>query len=142
MVGTLPSYETQKSSETFRKIVWRNYNLYGRVTEVMQTYHNNSDGWYFILPEQWYDNLYIDRRDYVGERTIVFSVLPEGETIPVDVLSIYTLTGDNKKTEAVPGRFRIITEQTKSLEGTRYLRLIWLSCHLSWRITPFPKRML
>ncbi|MGI6576645.1 MAG: FG-GAP repeat domain-containing protein [Eubacteriales bacterium] len=117
MVGTLPSYETQKSSETFRKIVWRNYNLYGRVTEVMQTYHNNSDGWYFILPEQWYDNLYIDRRDYVsGERTIVFSVLPEGETIPVDVLSIYTLTGDNKEDRSrLPGRFRIITEQTKSL---------------------------
>jgi len=116
MVETLPSYETQKSSETFRKIIWRNYNLYGRVTEVMQTYHNNSDGWYFILPEQWHDNLYIDRRDYVsGERTIVFSIMPEGATIPVDVLSIYTLTGDNKEDRSrLPGRFRIVTEQTKS----------------------------
>lgn len=115
-VETLEPYETQNSSEVFRKIIWRNYNIYGFVTEVMQTYHNNADGWYFILPEKWVDNICIDRRDYLsGERTIVFSIKPEGETIPVDVLSIYTLTGDNKEDRSrLPGRFRINTEQTKS----------------------------
>lgn len=116
MVETLEPYATQNSSETFRKIVWRNYNLYGRVTEVMQTYHNNADGWYFILPDTWTRNICIDRRDYLsGERTIVFSIMPEGKEVPVDVLSIYTLTGDNKEDRSrLPGRFRINTEQTKS----------------------------
>jgi hypothetical protein len=33
-VEALPSYESKKSSETFSKIIWRNYNLYGHVTEV------------------------------------------------------------------------------------------------------------
>ena len=41
--------------------------------------------------------------------------MPEGKEVPVDVLSIYTLTGDNKEDRSrLPGRFRINTEQTKS----------------------------
>ena len=56
-VEPVPSYEKQRSTETFYKITWRNYNLYGHVTEVMHTYHNSVDGWYFIIPDKWYDKL-------------------------------------------------------------------------------------
>jgi hypothetical protein len=114
-VVTLPPYDSNKPTDTYKKIIWRNYNLYGHVTDVMQTYHNNADGWYFILPEQWYDKLTIVRRDYVsGERAIVFSIIPEEGSVPIDILSIYTLTGDNKEDRSsLPGRFRIENEQTR-----------------------------
>ncbi len=114
-VITLTPYETMKSSETFRRIVWRNYTLSGRAVEVLQTYQNNSDGWYFILPESWYERVTVDRRDYVsGERTIVFSIFPEDGGEPIDILSIYTLTGDNKTERSrLPGRFIIQTPQTQ-----------------------------
>jgi hypothetical protein len=81
----------------------------------LQTYHNNADGWYFIIPEKWYDKLTIDRRDYVsGERTIVFSIIPEEGSVPIDILSVYTLTGDNKEDRSnLQGRFKIITDETQ-----------------------------
>ncbi len=108
-------YETQKSSETFWKIVWRNYDIYGKAHEVMQTYHNYSDGWYFIIPNKWKNNITVDRRDYVsGERTIVFSIYSGNSTLPTDMLAIYTLTGDNKEDRsALTGRFEIKNDQSE-----------------------------
>lgn len=92
----VPDYEGKKSGEQFRKVSWIDYDINGEATEVMQTYHNSADGWYFIIPQVWKENVAFDRRDSVsGERTIVFTLVRDGYE-PVDLLTIYTLTGDNR----------------------------------------------
>lgn len=119
----LSTYENRASNEVFRKVIWRNYSLDGASTEAMQTFHVSSDGWYFVLPEQWKDAaLAADRRSPVsGERTIVFSVVSQdtGEAMPL--LELYTLTGDNRVYRStLPGRFVISNSQTRTVASTIY----------------------
>jgi len=113
-------YESMRSSSTFYKIIWRRYSLWGAALDAMQTYHNYFDGWYFILPESWSNAVTIDRRDYVsGERTIVFSLFYRNLPEPIDALSIFTLTGDNKHDRlAIADRFQISNSSTRRASGS------------------------
>lgn len=119
----LATYENKASSEVFRKVVWRNYSLDGSVGEVMQTFHSGSDGWYFVLPDEWQGAaLAVDRRSAVsGERVIAFSLVSQetGEAVPL--LELYTLTGDNRENRStLSGRFIISNSQTRTVASTIY----------------------
>jgi hypothetical protein len=91
-------------------IDWYTYNKYGYKKEAFSTYHDFSDGWYLVLPEDWRDSITVRREDSVaGERTLIFSYLKEGSQTPVDFLKIYTLSGDNKEDRAkLSGRFILL----------------------------------
>lgn len=116
-VEPMPVYASMKSAEQFRKIVWRNYSLSGTPTEVIQTFHNRTDGWYLVLPKAWEQGLAVDRRDTaIGERTIVFSLLISERAEPVDLLFIYAITGDNKlERSRLPRRFMLKTGQEQNV---------------------------
>ena len=89
-------------------IDWYMYTKYGYKNKFFTTYHDFSDGWYLILPEEW-KNITVRREDsVVGERTLVFSAQPAFSAAPADFLRIYTLSGDNKNDRAkLPGRFTL-----------------------------------
>ena len=92
---------------SYWQIRWDAYSSSGRKSHVMTTYHNTSDGWYFILPEAWEEEVGIRRLDAVsGERTIVLSYY-DGETeTNIDFLKIYALSGSNREAKAIlTGRF-------------------------------------
>lgn len=118
----LSTYQNRATNDVFRKIVWRNYTVDGVSQEVMQTFHNTTDGWYFVLPEAWENaNLAVDRRNTTsGERVIVFSIVSdEGEATPV--LEIYSLTGENRTSRSkLPGRVVINNADTRTVASTIY----------------------
>lgn len=101
------------SSETkYYVIDWYSYDRYGNKDKVFTTYHDFSDGWYLILPDDWNENITVRRDDTVtGERTLIFSYLTKADNtgedeVSVDFLKIYTLSGDNKDDRAkLEGRF-------------------------------------
>ena len=108
----LLEYEGKKSTELFKKIVWVDYDIRGNDREVLQTFHNNTDGWYFVIPPQWQRNMTVDRRDGLsasGERTVIFSVFTDTGEV-ADVLAIHTLTGENRSDRSLlPGRIILST---------------------------------
>ncbi|MBR5114920.1 MAG: VCBS repeat-containing protein [Oscillospiraceae bacterium] len=105
--------ELEGAGETvFRLVDWMSFDAEGRPHLKMTTYHNRTDGWYFILPEAWAETVTVRRDDHVsGERAVIFSVPAKNDGPPVDVLVIYSITGENREDRSVlEGRTVLRTE--------------------------------
>ena len=109
----LPRELNSQSDAKHYAIDWVAYEMTGERYDVFTTYHNRSDGWYFILPKEWMEHLGVRRDDSVpGERTIIFSHVDKESGDWTDFLRIYTLSGDNKyKRATINGRFRLAPEE-------------------------------
>lgn len=111
-VMDVPSPRLLKSASTAQYYIidWFSYDSYGNRSKVFTTYHNFSDGWYLILPDDWKDKITIRREDAIsGERTLIFSYKTGAEESPIDFLKIYRLSGDNKDDRAkLPGRIKLL----------------------------------
>lgn len=107
-----PRLLQQQTDTNYYVIDWNAYNGMGVSKPMFTTYHNIQDGWYLILPDDWIGRINIRREDSTsGERTIVFSYLPDGSTAYKDFLKIYALSGDNKDDRVnLPGRFKLRPE--------------------------------
>ena len=107
----LPDPENTGTAPNFWAIRWQQYDVDGGAHQVYTTYHNNQDGWYFILPASWEGKLTLSRSNLAGggERAVVFSYWEGDEAVaPATFLAIYKLTGDNREARAsMPGRFRL-----------------------------------
>jgi hypothetical protein len=104
-----------QSETTYYGIDWYAYGRSGGRTLALSTYHNNSDGWYMILPKSWRGRFTVRREDFApGERALVFSYIyatDDGRPLFDDCLKIFTLSGDNKEERSrLPGRFVILSE--------------------------------
>lgn len=100
----------ESGDNSVRVVDWMCFDADGHAYFRLTTYHNRSDGWYFILPEEWAKNVAIRRDDRIpGERTVIFSVPANG--VLTDVLAIYSLTGENREGKSVrDGRTPLQTE--------------------------------
>lgn len=108
----LPVPLDRRASEpvNFWSIRWRQYDMNGLAWPVFTTYHNERDGWYFILPDEWEGKITLERRDLTGggERAVVFSYRGDGGE-PDPFLTIYWLTGSNRQFRAGLGnRFSLL----------------------------------
>ena len=95
----LPDPENTGTAPNFWAIRWQQYDVGGGAHQVYTTYHNNQDGWYFILPASWEGKLTLSRSNLAGggERAVVFSYWEGDEAVaPATFLAIYKLTGDNR----------------------------------------------
>ncbi len=110
---SLPIYGEGALSD-FWLIQWSQYDVNGEASEVFTTYHNVSDGWYLIIPEEWEDRITISRDDSVsGQRTVMFSLWNGVDVEPTPFLAIYRLTGTNRFTRAeLTGRFELGGDST------------------------------
>lgn len=104
-------YRTASEAVGFWLIHWRQFDAQGRASQIFTTYHNDRDGWYFILPDEWTGGLSLSRSDLPGggERAVTFSYW-QGDTAqdPLPFLTIYKLTGTNRGSRARMGdRFLI-----------------------------------
>lgn len=109
----LADYRITGDTVNFWLIHWRQFDTYGNAVEILTTYHNVRDGWYFVLPEGWGSRLTLARSDLPGggERSVTFSYWEGNEGIePKPFLTIYKLTGANRVTRSRRGnRFPILT---------------------------------
>ena len=105
----LVDYKITTATPNFWLIHWRQFDAQGEAHPVFTTYHNDRDGWYFILPETLGNNLTLARSDLPGggERAVTFSYWEGDEAVePKPFLTIYKLTGTNRVSRAsLPGRF-------------------------------------
>lgn len=105
---TLPS----QSGTSYRSLDWYNFSRKGTGELAMTTYHNYSDSWYLVIPDNWRGEVTVRREDTAGgERAVVFSVW-NGEDQPVtDFLKIYALTGENRAVAATRGNRQVIRRE-------------------------------
>ena len=102
------------SSADYYVFDWYSYDSSGNRTKCASTYHDFSDGWFYVLPNEWRDKVSVRREGAVsGERAIVISSV-DGETGNLtDLLTIYTLTDENRADRAtLDGRFILINSGT------------------------------
>lgn len=88
-------------------VYWRQCSTTGYTYVISETYHAQSNGWYFVLPENWWDRVTASEQETMaGENQVLLSV----DGYPV--MAIYTLTGENRESRAnLSGRF-LIRRQT------------------------------
>ena len=104
---TLPS----QSDTSYRSLDWYSFTKRGASTLVLTTYHNYSDSWYLVIPENWRGIVTVRREDTAGERAVVFSAW-NGEDQPVtDFLKIYALTGENRAVAATKGSRQVVRRE-------------------------------
>lgn len=105
----IPVMEYRLTSETvsFWLIHWRQFDRQGKPAYVFTTYHNERDGWYFILPDHWGSSVTMHRSDVAGggERAVTFSYWEGDEAVePRPFLTIYRLTGTSRVARAQQGQ--------------------------------------
>lgn len=81
---------------------WRRFDLSGKAHKVMTTYHNVTDGWYFVIPEEWEGRITISRKDSTSaeERAVVFSRYRGEQQEAQPFLVLYKLTGTSQTARA------------------------------------------
>lgn len=111
----LADYKITAAAVNFWLIHWRQFDAQGVAHPVFTTYHNDRDGWYFILPDAWGDNVTLTRSDLPGggERAVTFSYWERDEGVePQPFLTIYKLTGTNRVSRAtMSGRFILFPQE-------------------------------
>jgi len=120
----LADYRVVSTSVNFWLIHWRQFDVSGQVRPVFTTYHNDRDGWYFILPEGWEGDLILTRTDQSGgsERSVTFCRWEGDETVaPVPFLTIHKITGTKRSARAAAGeRFLLLEEGAPGTEEALY----------------------
>ena len=119
----LTDYKIVTASVTFWLIHWRQFDSRGNAIPVFTTYHNDRDGWYFILPEAWGDDVALSRSDLPGggERSVTFSHWDRDSGLePESFLTIYKLTGTNRLSRAKAGRRFFVLPGQEPLNADSY----------------------
>ena len=111
-------------------IHWNLYESDGNARRLMTTYHNQIDGWYLCLPQEWVkQGLFVSRQDTVpGERAVIFSIdtgradvqRRETEEEYLPFLQISKLTGANRQERAKLGN-RVFLRRDSSSADTLYV---------------------
>lgn len=88
---------------------WITFSADGKGDVCASTYHAQSDGWYYVIPQEWREDITV-RRDTVkiGEPAVVLSTVDSATKEVTDRLTIFSLTDENRNERArLPGRFTL-----------------------------------
>lgn len=114
------SSSSELDSETYWQVIWRSFNAKGQREIVLSTYHNISDGWYLILPDEWDGEIAVRQVYGSEEQGTIFSAKSNGGTYR-DVLGIYTITGNSREYKATRnGRF-VLKQQVDTIYAAALL---------------------
>jgi hypothetical protein len=119
------SYELPKVSadaQPYWGIHWTAFDSSGEAQVVKSTYHNLTDGWYLSLPESWKDVIMITGvSSTIGERAVTFGVYQGEDEPPLDILTIYTETGDSREYKSNKGKRFVLLRQSTTIYAAEYL---------------------
>ena len=103
----LPGSEESATSD-FLLIDWYQYSQSGRRTMVCTTYHNVSDGWYLVIPQEWKSQIVLRRNDSAsGQRAVIFYHTDGNQETPF--LVIYKFTSQFERA-TISNRFELRRE--------------------------------
>ncbi len=86
----------QDSTEAYYTIGWYSQNIDGQFIKKQTTYHNYSESWYFVIPEQWESNVSVARTDSGGDKGLTFYRY-NGEGSPLPLFTIYSISGEDRQ---------------------------------------------
>ena len=109
----LPLPLLDEESETYYRILWRDYDSSGESDVVRCTFHNMADGWYLILPEAWDNRVTVLRSSVPGENSVLFFVLT-GDG-PQPFLEVCALSGDGRESRAQRGDRFVLARQVETI---------------------------
>lgn len=100
---------------------WMHCGEYGELTQTARTYHSLTCGWYFSIPESWWEwNIGAVTTSITNENQFKLDI--NGDP----VLSLYTITGENRETRGQMGGRMVLRRQTATVyagelnEGANY----------------------
>lgn len=89
---------------------WLRCDSEGKLITVARTYHSLSCGWYFTIPESWWDwSVETATTSITNENQ--FSLSINGDP----VLSLYTITGENRENRGRMGKRVLLRRQTATI---------------------------
>lgn len=119
------SYELPKASPedtSYWGINWMNFSSKGMSVVAETTYHNLTDGWYLVLPESWKQTISVTNvTSTTGERAVTFGVLGDADEPPLDIVTIYTETGDSREYKASKGDRFVLARQISTIYAAELL---------------------
>ena len=121
----LPTYGDPEATD-FWLLEWNQYDDKGKCTEVMTTYHNVQNGWYFVIPDKWKNRITVTTNDSLsGQREVLFARWNGQEKEPEPFLSIYRLTGNNRVIRSTyNGRF-VLREEESVIYAAKFYDIRW-----------------
>ncbi len=109
-------------SQAYWGLNWTAFSSKGEARVTETTYHNLTDGWYLVLPESWKDAVTVTNvSSSSGERAVTFGVSRGENMAPLDVLTIYTETGDSREYKANKGKRFVLLRQTTAIYAAEIL---------------------
>ena len=115
-------HKTSSIAPTYWGIRWTAFAVDGRQTVKETTYHNPTDGWYLVLPESWKDVLMVTSvTSAAGERIVTFGVYQGEDTDPLEVIAIYTESGESREYKATKGDRFILMRQATTVYAAEFL---------------------
>ena len=117
MPAALPG---EGGDESYWKIYWRSYDASGTPEHQAITYHNLTDNWYLLVPEEW-DGHFTVRQDNTSNTehaTTFYSV--SGDRIEDELLTVYTLTGSDRESQAMKNGKTILRRQPTTVYAVRF----------------------
>lgn len=109
-------------TQTYWGIRWTAFSSQG-VSQIMETtFHNLTDDWYLVLPESWKDTIMVTKVvSSNGERAVTFGAAQEDGEAPLELLTIYTETGDGREYQAGKGKRFILVRQATIIYAAEFL---------------------
>ncbi len=104
------------------KIYWFSFAPDGKPSRQAITYHNVTDSWYLLIPESWDGHFTVvqDNTSTSEHATTFYSL--RGGRIGDPMLTIYTLTGENREMQAIRGGRAILRRQPNAVYAVSYAR--------------------
>ena len=124
MITEVPIPRQLKSSEMLTTssnrfmLQWYSIDSSGRRTLTMTTYQNDNDGWYIDFSDLDYEIVANTPETGGGESAVTFYHMAESGEV-TEILSVYTLTGDNRYSRATVGRRFMIMENGDKVYAAR-----------------------
>ena len=110
----IPFPPLDEESETYYRILWRDYDSAGKSEVVCRTFHNAADGWSLLLPETWDERVSLLRAGTPDENAVLFFCRSsDGQLQPF--LEICALTGSAREEHARRGDRFVLARQVETV---------------------------
>lgn len=115
------------ATDDFWLLEWRQFNAQGRPHSALTTYHNVTDGWFFIVPESWTDRLVISRKDAISadERGVAFSLWQGDDQEAKTFMVLYKFTGTNQQSRATMGDRAVVYTDSSATYACELMPEVW-----------------
>lgn len=104
-----------EESEPQYYVLWEQYSVDGTVSDVQSCFHNVSDGWSLVLPEEWNKAKLTAARSAGGDESIVSFYRANENGSWEKLLTIYRLTGEAREGLADIGDRFVLAQQVDAV---------------------------